>query len=888
MDIASDSHIMSSEGGSMGGAKPKSAFEMILEWSPTRPPWQQDALRRIVAKGRLDSDDIAELTALCLKGKGKVGIELDPMPLTENDRYVRTTAGGTITLLSISDVRNANRLAHGQSLNFAPTGMTIVYGDNGSGKSGYARILKRACRARFSTEILPNELETASPKGATATIEYADEGRPMPPIDWSDSATPNHILSAVSVFDRECGAVHIREENEVAFRPFGLDIPDELAAACAAVRDSLTAEQGRLTAARDPVFSQPSFSPNSPVGKILTALTGDTDLAPLRALADMTDADRERLRRLNEDLARDPIKAAAEQRAWGVSLSRLADNVETILRNNTEEELAAACSAAVDASRKRAAAKLAAEVAFSDAVLPGVGGETWRQLWDAARTYSTEDAAPDQQFPPAEPGTPCVLCQQPRDEPAIKRLSRFEAFVTDETERRAQAAEAERDRLVKAIRERPIRISAFALRQQLKVSAPETARAILKSLAAARLRRAVTLRAISEERLALLPAPPPSPVDELRRLKMEAAVYADELAAAADLQGRALLEAERVALRDQAELVKLLPKAEAEVERLAELDRIGLCLAETHTKAITTLGNAIADEVITPRVRDRFQEEIQKLAASRVRVDIVRSGGRFGSPQYQVRLFANPRAKVHLVLSEGEQTCVALALFLTELATASYASTLVFDDPVSSLDHRWRQKVAERLVEEARVRQIIVFTHDLVFLNDLQVLATRAGVVQTDVSLTVSGAGAGIVSNDLPWVGQRIPQRLDTLEKEARAARRLFDAHDDERYSEACAKFYNRLRSTWERALEDVAFCNVIQRHRDYINPKDLKKVAALEAADIAAWEKGFKTCCDITDAHDPARGRNAAMPPPDDLLKHVQELGVWASSLRERHKLVG
>lgn len=36
MDIASDSHIMSSEGGSMDGAKPKSAFEMILEWSPTR------------------------------------------------------------------------------------------------------------------------------------------------------------------------------------------------------------------------------------------------------------------------------------------------------------------------------------------------------------------------------------------------------------------------------------------------------------------------------------------------------------------------------------------------------------------------------------------------------------------------------------------------------------------------------------------------------------------------------------------------------------------------------------------------------------------------------------------------------------------------------------
>jgi hypothetical protein len=147
---------MSPEGDPMTGAKPKSAFEMILEWSPARPTWQQDALRRIVAKGRLNSDDIAQLTALCLKCKGKAGIELDPVPLTGSDRYIRTTAGGTITLLSISDVRNANRLACGQTLNFAPAGMTIVYGDNGSGKSGYARILKRACRARYSTEILPN------------------------------------------------------------------------------------------------------------------------------------------------------------------------------------------------------------------------------------------------------------------------------------------------------------------------------------------------------------------------------------------------------------------------------------------------------------------------------------------------------------------------------------------------------------------------------------------------------------------------------------------------------------------------------------------------------------------------------------------------------------
>src|SRR3546814_8401890 len=51
--------------------------------------------------------------------------------------------------------------------------------------------------------------------------------------------------------------------------------------------------------------------------------------------------------------------------------------------------------------------------------------------------------------------------------------------------------------------------------------------------------------------------------------------------------------------------------------------------------------------------------EIVRLAASKVRVEIVRSGGKYGSPQYQVRLFAKPDAKVHEILSEGEKTCVA-------------------------------------------------------------------------------------------------------------------------------------------------------------------------------------------------------------------------------------
>lgn len=872
----------------MAGVQPKSVFDTILEWSASRPLWQQDALRRVIAHGKLTTEDKADLVQLCLKGQGAEGIEAEAIPLAVEHVPPAAAAGAAISLTSIADVVGVNRLAPGQTLPFAPSGITVVYGDNGVGKSGYARILKRACRARFVGDLLANAFDPAAGGGAAATIGFNTGAAPAAPIAWVNDGKPHPTLSAVSVFDRDCATVHVRNENEVAFRPFGLDVPDELAAACQAVKEVLTTEQTRLKGAQDPVFLQPTFSASSPAGKILAGLKATTNLAPLEALAVLSEAEETRLVRLNEDLTRDPLRAAAEQRATAQGLERLADALAATLAKTADAPLSHLLALAETARSKRAAATLAAEAAFSGAAMPGVGEEAWRNLWEAARRYSLEVAYPGKPFPPAaHDDAHCVLCHQTLPDDAAARMNAFERFVQADTEKVADEAEREFKSAYRALELSSIRISAFPLRRQLALYSASIGAAVLRALAAARLRRRICLDSVDEVDTVHMPDAALDPVPAVRQLAADTLRYAQELTAAADPVGRRVLEDERSALQDRKALEILLPKARAEVARLAQLARISKCLTETATNAITSLGNGIADQVITPRMRDRFQEEIQKLAASRVRVDIVRSGGKYGSPQYQVRLFANDKAKVHLVLSEGEQTCVALAVFLTELATAGHASCLVFDDPVSSLDHRWRRKVAERLIEEAGVRQIVVFTHDLVFLNDLQTLAHQARVSIKEVSLTHTGAGAGVVHEGLPWAGQRIPERLDNLEKDARAARLLYEAHDDEGYAAAAADFYNCLRSTWERALEDRAFCNVVNRHRDYIDAKNLKRVTVLTEADTIAWAAGFKTCCDITNAHDPSRGRNAAPPPPDDLMRHVGELKAWAESLRVRQNAI-
>jgi len=520
--------------------------------------------------------------------------------------------------------------------------------------------------------------------------------------------------------------------------------------------------------------------------------------------------------------------------------------------------------------------------------LKGVGGEVWRLLWDAARRYSIEVAYPDQMFPPSQAGARCVLCQQTLDPAARDRMARFEEFIQKDTERQAQDAEkvgrSARQQLAALV------ISTRTLKpglQEVALHDPKLARRTSRFIAACRLRRYAVVKAVDAGNQAMPPDFQVSPAADLVQLEKRIRDYAAELKKSAMAGERKKLELEYAELSDRALLGAMMQIVRDEIARLKTIHFLGECIADTSTNTITKLGNEIADTVITPKLRDRFQEEIVKLAADKVRVEIVRSGGKYGSPQYQVRLFAKPDAKVQDILSEGEKTCVALAAFLTELATAPHQSTLVFDDPVTSLDHRWRSNVAKRLVEESAVRQIVVFTHDLIFVNDLYDLALEKKRPIRLVTVSRGKAGAGIVADGMPWKAQRIEERIDNLEKDARAGRQLYDNNQQDEYNREAASVYSNLRASWERALEDVAFFRVVQRHRDYIDTKHLKKASVLTEADCDAFHAGFKKCSEVVDAHDPSSGRNADAPPPNDLMQDIQALKDWVASLRDRQKKV-
>src|SRR5260370_30958986 len=121
----------------------------IAKWIETQKPWVSDAARRLSLNGKLEEADIVELLVMAKAGEG-IGDPENPKPvlLTAEVIPAEAPADSALTLLSLGKLVGINAIAEDLSLAFGPTGLTVIYGNNGAGKSGYSRVLRKACRAR--------------------------------------------------------------------------------------------------------------------------------------------------------------------------------------------------------------------------------------------------------------------------------------------------------------------------------------------------------------------------------------------------------------------------------------------------------------------------------------------------------------------------------------------------------------------------------------------------------------------------------------------------------------------------------------------------------------------------------------------------------------------
>ncbi|MBK8057862.1 MAG: AAA family ATPase [Gemmatimonadetes bacterium] len=860
----------------------------ILDWSTSRPDWQRDALRRLVSASVLTDQDIGELAQMVQRSRGLKGDGADPSPSPLSEAHIALPAAGGegVVLTALRDFTNVNALATKQTLNFEAAGLTVVYGDNGAGKSGYVRVLKQLCRARSPGDGILGNLISGDSSVPHGFVEYTRAGQKTT-VQWSDGSVPPDDLSAVSVFDTDCASVYVDDESPVAYRPFGLDLLAGLASACDRVKSLL---QARIAALHSQRLSAVGYSLDGTVHRLLQSLSPRTTRVEIDAVGVLSAAERERMQMLQLQIAEidldGPQKRAAELRNKASRIKSIRTELAEI-HERPSTPFATSLKAARDAhATAEEAARLASALRFQDQPLPHVGSSAWRSLWEAARVFSTSEAYKDTRFPYTAAGALCVLCQQPLEPEAAERLENFERFVQDRSQQAVAAAVRNLSALRTQLQSAATSLRSAVLLDDLGPSGTVQREAVVSLLATATARKESLEEALGSGDWQSVTECGTLPIPQLEALLLDIEKAATEAESSSNPSQKAQLQAELVQLQERDRLGREIDAVLAEIERLSVIHALEKCIADTDTSAITRKSTQLTKAYVSDALCKTFEDELQALGLRHLSVVMDPTGGSKGTLYHKVEIRrpdGSAVAGVSRVLSEGEQRCIALAAFLAELTTQDGGSTIILDDPVSSLDHERREAIARRLVSESERRPVVVFTHDLVFLLSLDRLAKKSSVAFAGRHLRRSTQSVGAVIGDLPWYGLPVSRRLGVLkERHQRVARHHKDGLVDE-YMEGAWVIYGLLRESWERAVEEVLLNEAILRYGREIQTKRLEKALDITAADYAVLEAGMDRCSTFNAGHDAAPAANLQMPEPDEVLKDIVALETWITSIRKR-----
>jgi hypothetical protein len=833
----------------------------IFNWSEKQPMWRRDLMRRLAVAPTIDADAEQEiLAAVIAEANGRpTTTELRSLALID----LPQAAGEPLTLTRLGDIVNVNGLAPEQEIAFGD-GLNVLYGGTGAGKTGYTRVFKRTCRAVDDEQLLGDVYSgDTTPPSAMITITTATRVQELA-IDLTQPGPP--ALAGIAVFDGRCADVYATRET-VAFTPTPLRIFDRLASAQLRLREQVDARRDALE--RD----RPSFSDiplDTRARALVDALNAESDLAEIDRYATLSPSELERLAALDVELVQleqsGPEALAAKATREAAALGGLSARIEELeggLGVKAEGRLAQA-RAAVKATAD--AVELARPGAFSGEQVADTGSAGWRILWDAAREYAEHTCGSE--FPPKQ-GDVCVLCQQPISAEAEARMAGFDAFVHGAIEREADKA---RVQLATALAEiSGLKLAAVADLAGVGIVALDepALHTKLEAFLAAVGPRAAALATGTEP-----PTLPKAPLEQLRALAAaREELAAQQLTLVDPAKKRALVDEARE-LRGRRFLGGRLDDIRVWHARLVEAALLARAHSGLDTTAITTKQHELTAHAVTDAMRQRMRAELDGLGFSDLAVELTCHGAR---GQTKVRAgITGVAVKPERVLSTGELRAVALALFLAEIASSSVDDPVVIDDPTLGFAPEHRRHFAKRLIEEAGKRQVVVLTHDLALVWELESRAKSAKVSCRCQSLRRVAGRPGIVRPDLPWVAAGVKQRRGDLNARIQTLDKLHRTGDD-RYADETHLFVELLRETWERAFEERVLGGAVTRYEPAIHTQQLTK-SAVDGEIVRRIEAGMSETSQWV--HDQPRGGHGTVPPPDELRVALAQLDDFLAFL--------
>lgn len=420
----------------------------------------------------------------------------------------------------------------------------------------------------------------------------------------------------------------------------------------------------------------------------------------------------------------------------------------------------------------------------------------------------------------------CLLCQQSLSTEAHDLLHRLWIFIKGE-------AQAKLDEIQKILNEKHEELENINLvffdNQSityiyLKEKNLDLVNQILAFIKVCRIKREISLKNIDERSIEVVPKLPDNGISKIKEIIEELKIECNELVNDNPAQKIIELEQQLLYLQHRKILGENLRQIETYVHNQVwaqNATNIG-----GSTRHITLKYNDIFGQLVSNRYIEIFEQTLQDLQRPlSVKINTL---GRKGETYKKIVLETDSDSIIEditpdEVLSEGEKRAVALADFLTEVALDTYSSGIILDDPVTSLDLEWKETISSILADEAKRKQVIIFTHDLLFLYFLKKYAK-----QKNVEIATHWIKRGDNDDQPSYV---FLDNSPALERDFRTSRRAHEIYQQAMNAQATEQEnllrqgFGALRTAYEAFIIFDLFNDVVKRFDERISFGRLKDI---------------------------------------------------------------
>lgn len=669
-----------------------------------------------------------------------------------------------------------NALIPEQTINFCGD-LTILFGLNGSGKSGYYRILHEIIGGKQKHQILTNIYSvTITPISVTLVYEF-DKSEKTVEWDGKNRAYPD--FSSCKVFDSHyvSGLLAKRDVDETLVMPLGLNLFQKINLSIEEIQKAFTAKKNELINAKGKIdnslfldekkniFEQNELN-EAQVKQIqsLLSFSHDSELesieAEIKNLEQLNNADTIKLESHRKDVISEfSLKLKMESQKYKKYQKEAHDFLlqYSSAKKNSDDFL-----------RK-------VEVLKS---IPASNTPEWKIFIQSAAIYKQMDIKLKEI---------CPYCHQRIDADEPRNLIKaYEEFLSNEAEKLLSSA-------IEKINDLKNRL----LQSPLQFETLDMVKEIIASYTKARVannENGIDILGILQSKIDIFRKLHTSIITHLdSRIVMDSIEDIDSteitnnmdfilakltehiqmLSADNDTKKQKIIDfkkrhsilTENKEFSRQKETIEKWLDIDKQVKKISKQ----ISTLSQNMKAISKLSGVAHEGLLTENLKKAFREELDSLGYCNLHVDIIKANTVRG--RSSTELIIRNQRNINEVLSEGEQKAVALAIFIAEIKLYPSKSSLIFDDPVNSLDHKIAAEFASRLMNLSQ--QVIIFTHNRLFLDAFE-CNSEHHVCKTMNGACSNAKGRHIQIYEIRSEG--ISQKGVIFPVESKMARRTIDA----------------------------------------------------------------------------------------------------------------